>query len=225
MHQAFAADLERLFESLQAIDTELIVQARVRAAAAECVCVCTHGRSPTAHSPSHPPSHPPNTPVHPPSRPPTPPAPPHPQAGAGTVSASVAADDAAVNRFLLELIRVGEAHGVRFPREFALLVKQASEREGRSVCLCVCLPLCVGVCGWGGEGEAHGVPPPPTHPPRPPASAPPQILYFDRYQRILAPQLRVLQDARVRMGGEGGGGSGMGGGGMGGGGGAPPGWA
>lgn len=50
--QAFAADLQKLFVSLQAIDTELIVQA-----------------------------------------------------GAGGVSAQVAADDAAVNRFLLDLVR------------------------------------------------------------------------------------------------------------------------
>lgn len=51
--QAFAADLEKLFSSLQAIDAELIVQA----------------------------------------------------GAGGTVSASVAADDAAVNRFLLDLVR------------------------------------------------------------------------------------------------------------------------
>lgn len=29
-----------------------------------------------------------------------------------------------VNRFLLDLIRVGEVHGIKFPREFALLIKQ-----------------------------------------------------------------------------------------------------
>jgi hypothetical protein len=29
-----------------------------------------------------------------------------------------------VNRFLLDLVRVGEVHGIRFPREFALLIKQ-----------------------------------------------------------------------------------------------------
>lgn len=51
--QAFAADLEKLFSSLQAIDAELIVQA----------------------------------------------------GAGGAMSASVAADDAAVNRFLLDLVR------------------------------------------------------------------------------------------------------------------------
>lgn len=29
-----------------------------------------------------------------------------------------------VNRLLLDLVRVGETHGIRFPREFALLIKQ-----------------------------------------------------------------------------------------------------
>lgn len=71
-------------------------------------------------------------------------------AGAGSVSASVVADDAAVNRFLVELVRVGEENGVRFPREFALLLKQ--------------------------------------------------ILYFDRYTRLLAPKMDVLRDDRVILG-------------------------
>ncbi|PSC67556.1 hypothetical protein C2E20_8783 [Micractinium conductrix] len=95
--KAFAADLEKLFSSLQAIDAELIVQA----------------------------------------------------GAGGTVNASVAADDAAVNRFLLDLVRVGENNGIRFPREFALLIKQ--------------------------------------------------LLYFDRYNRILAPQLRVFDDRRINL--------------------------
>ncbi|KAL4855170.1 putative aarF domain-containing protein kinase [Chlorella vulgaris] len=71
------------------------------------------------------------------------------QAGSGGVSASVAADDAAINRFLLDLVRVGESNGIRFPREFALLIKQ--------------------------------------------------LLYFDRYNRILAPQLRVYDDQRINL--------------------------
>lgn len=95
--KAFAADLKALFESLQAIDTELIVAA-----------------------------------------------------GSGGVSASVAADDVSVNRFLIDLVRVGENHGIRFPREFALLVKQ--------------------------------------------------ILYFDRYTRLLAPTLKVFDDNRINLG-------------------------
>jgi len=33
-------------------------------------------------------------------------------------------NDREVNRLLLDLIRVGEEHGIRFPREFALLLKQ-----------------------------------------------------------------------------------------------------
>lgn len=97
-YAAFAHDLERLFQSLQAIDADLVVAA-----------------------------------------------------GTGQVSAEVAADDVAVNRFLLELVRVGEERGIRFPREFALLLKQ--------------------------------------------------LLYFDRYNRLLAPQLKVFQDDRIDLGG------------------------
>ena len=54
-----------------------------------------------------------------------------------------------VNRLLLQIIKVGEVHGIRFPREFGLLIKQ--------------------------------------------------LLYFDRYTRILAPQLSVLSDDRIRF--------------------------
>lgn len=71
-------------------------------------------------------------------------------AGSGGIEASVVADDTAVNRFLIELVRVGEENGIRFPREFALLLKQ--------------------------------------------------ILYFDRYTRLLAPTMDVLNDNRVILG-------------------------
>lgn len=75
---AFAADLDGLLQSLQALDTQIVVQA----------------------------------------------------GAGGAVSASLAADDAAVNRLLLELVRVGEANGIRFPREFGLLLKQVRGAEG-----------------------------------------------------------------------------------------------
>ncbi|KAL4529909.1 hypothetical protein Ndes2526A_g04652 [Nannochloris sp. 'desiccata'] len=67
----------------------------------------------------------------------------------GGMAASVATDDAALNSFLLDLVRVGENNGVRFPREFALLLKQ--------------------------------------------------ILYFDRYTRLLAPSLKVFEDDRINL--------------------------
>jgi aarF domain-containing kinase len=98
---AFAADLEALFDSLAAVDPALVVAA----------------------------------------------------GAAGGAAAAALADDVAVNRFLLELVRVGEDNGVRFPREFALLLKQ--------------------------------------------------VLYFDRYTRLLAPGLQVFDDARVEVGGGG----------------------
>eukprot|EP01026_Neomeris_dumetosa_P033935 TRINITY_DN2720_c0_g1_i6.p1 TRINITY_DN2720_c0_g1~~TRINITY_DN2720_c0_g1_i6.p1 ORF type:complete len:537 (-),score=42.69 TRINITY_DN2720_c0_g1_i6:332-1852(-) len=68
-----------------------------------------------------------------------------------TIQASMLMDDAQVNRLLLEIVRVGETHGIRFPREFGLLLKQ--------------------------------------------------LLYFDRYTRLLAPQLQILNDNRVNLGG------------------------
>lgn len=65
----------------------------------------------------------------------------------GQLSASLEVDQAQMNRLLLDLVRLGETHGIRFPREFGLFVKQ--------------------------------------------------LLYFDRYTRILAPKLRVFDDDRV----------------------------
>ena len=50
-------------------------------------------------------------------------------------------DQTQLNRLFLNLVRIGEKHGIKFPREFGLFLKQ--------------------------------------------------ILYFDRYTRILAPSLQV----------------------------------
>eukprot|EP00890_Picochlorum_soloecismus_P005600 jgi/Picsp_1/6040/NSC_03394-R1_aarf domain-containing protein kinase len=69
--------------------------------------------------------------------------------GETSASASIAADNEAVNRFLIEIIRVGEANGVKFPREFALLIKQ--------------------------------------------------VLYFDRYTRLLAPTMKPFEDERINL--------------------------
>jgi aarF domain-containing kinase len=63
--------------------------------------------------------------------------------------ATLAVDEAELSRVMLEIVRVGDQHGVRFPREFGLLLKQ--------------------------------------------------VLYFDRYQRALAPGLDVMGDARVKL--------------------------
>lgn len=56
-------------------------------------------------------------------------------------------DDNDINRAMFDLVDVGEKHGIRFPREFALLMKQ--------------------------------------------------FLYFDRYTRILAPDLDMFSDTRI----------------------------
>ena len=63
------------------------------------------------------------------------------------VAATLAVDQQAVSQLLVDVVQVGEKRGVKFPREFGLLLKQ--------------------------------------------------ILYFDRYVRVLAPEIEVMSDDRV----------------------------
>lgn len=65
----------------------------------------------------------------------------------GGVAASIAVDDTEITEVLLKLVQLTERNGIKLPREFGLLVKQA--------------------------------------------------LYFDRYTKLLAPDLDVLRDDRV----------------------------
>lgn len=60
-----------------------------------------------------------------------------------------AVNDGEINRLMLDIVAVGERHGIRFPRAFALLLKQ--------------------------------------------------ILYFDRYVKILAPDMNVFADERIAL--------------------------
>lgn len=64
------------------------------------------------------------------------------------VQAQLQADDEEVTRTLLELVAIGQEYGIKFPRDFGLLVKQT--------------------------------------------------LYFDRYTKLLAPGLDVVNDERIR---------------------------
>lgn len=64
-----------------------------------------------------------------------------------------AVNDNEINRIMLDIVAVGERHGIRFPRAFALLLKQ--------------------------------------------------ILYFDRYVKILAPDMNVFADDRIDFMGDG----------------------
>ncbi|XP_024025294.1 uncharacterized aarF domain-containing protein kinase At5g05200, chloroplastic [Morus notabilis] len=68
---------------------------------------------------------------------------------ATAVSANVIVDERQMNALFLDVVRVSESYGLKFPREFALLMKQ--------------------------------------------------LLYFDRYTRLLAPNLNMLQDQRVSI--------------------------
>ncbi|XVE90955.1 hypothetical protein DITRI_Ditri20bG0117200 [Diplodiscus trichospermus] len=68
---------------------------------------------------------------------------------ATAVSANIIVDERQMNALFLDVVRVSESYGLRFPREFALLMKQ--------------------------------------------------LLYFDRYTRLLAPNLNMLQDQRISI--------------------------
>ncbi|XP_073020214.1 uncharacterized aarF domain-containing protein kinase At5g05200, chloroplastic-like isoform X2 [Primulina eburnea] len=65
------------------------------------------------------------------------------------VSANLLVDDRQMNALFLDVVRVSESYGLRFPREFALLMKQ--------------------------------------------------LLYFDRYTRLLAPNMNMLRDQRITI--------------------------
>ncbi|KAG2730669.1 hypothetical protein I3760_01G305200 [Carya illinoinensis] len=100
--EAFARDLEKIFLSIQDLDTEIVV-----ATARETTTKAT------------------------------------------AVSANLVVDERQMNALFLDVVRVSESYGLRFPREFALLMKQ--------------------------------------------------LLYFDRYTRLLAPSLNMLQDQRISI--------------------------
>ncbi|KAL9247793.1 hypothetical protein vseg_021184 [Gypsophila vaccaria] len=99
---AFARDLEKIFSTIQDLDTEVVV-------------ATTRGPSTTSTA----------------------------------VSANVLVDERQMNALFLDLVRVSESYGLKFPREFALLLKQ--------------------------------------------------LLYFDRYTRLLAPNMNMLQDQRITI--------------------------
>jgi aarF domain-containing kinase len=64
------------------------------------------------------------------------------------LTAQLRADDEEVTRTLLEIVAIGQEYGIKFPRDFGLLIKQT--------------------------------------------------LYFDRYTKLLAPGLDVVNDERIR---------------------------
>ncbi|KAI3720917.1 hypothetical protein L2E82_31916 [Cichorium intybus] len=99
---AFARDLEKIFSSIQDLDTEIVVATATRTST-----------------------------------------------NATAVSANLVVDERQMNALFLDVVRVSESYGLRFPREFALLMKQ--------------------------------------------------LLYFDRYTRLLAPNMNMLQDQRVSI--------------------------
>ena len=67
----------------------------------------------------------------------------------GVATAAVSVDDDQITDVLLKLVQLADRNGIKLPREFGLLVKQA--------------------------------------------------LYFDRYTRLLAPEMDVLRDDRLKV--------------------------
>ena len=65
-----------------------------------------------------------------------------------SVAATLSVEERDITRVVLEIVKVAEDNGVKLPREFGILIKQA--------------------------------------------------LYFDRYQKLLAPTLDPLRDDRIR---------------------------
>ncbi|GKU91238.1 hypothetical protein SLEP1_g5138 [Rubroshorea leprosula] len=100
--KAFARDLEKIFSSIQELDTEIVV-------------ATSRGTNTNATA----------------------------------ISANLVVDERQMNALFLDVVRASESYGLRFPREFALLMKQ--------------------------------------------------LLYFDRYTRLLAPNLNMLQDQRISI--------------------------
>ncbi|RDX63984.1 putative aarF domain-containing protein kinase, chloroplastic [Mucuna pruriens] len=72
-----------------------------------------------------------------------------PTTNATAVAANIVVDERQMNALFLDVVRVSESYGLKFPREFALLLKQ--------------------------------------------------LLYFDRYTRLLAPNLNMLRDQRISI--------------------------
>ncbi|XP_050946691.1 uncharacterized aarF domain-containing protein kinase At5g05200, chloroplastic isoform X1 [Cucumis melo] len=71
------------------------------------------------------------------------------RSGSTAVAANILVDERQMNKLFLDVLQVSESYGLRFPREFALLMKQ--------------------------------------------------LLYFDRYTRLLAPNMNMLQDQRISI--------------------------
>jgi hypothetical protein len=124
-----------------------------------------------------------------------------PSAGMSSVAASLEVDQAQINRLLLDLVAIGERHGIRFPRKWKVcdMIHQSCfftttedvhtpsrmYKYARVFPTCASLRLMAPCAAWclscAGEFGLFVK----------------QLLYFDRYTRILAPQLKVFDDARV----------------------------
>lgn len=112
---------------------------------------------------------------------------PAPPAGTGRLSAAVEVDQTQLNRLFLNLVRISERHGIKFPREFGLFLKQILYFDRYTRILAPSLQVGVGKCeqkvrsgvGCGAREKEQS------------EDLLQHLLYFDRCTRILAPSLQV----------------------------------
>ncbi len=87
------------------------------------------------------------------------------------MDAQLDVDERETTNLVLQIVQVAERNGLKLPREFGLIVKQ--------VCSIRC---CVRYSVGDREYLTRGM----------------KALYFDRYQKLLAPEMDPLRDASVR---------------------------
>jgi aarF domain-containing kinase len=63
----------------------------------------------------------------------------------GAVTAALGLDDAQVNRLLLQIVQIGNDHGIRFPRELGMLLKQLLYFDRHAPACHPVIPACLGM--------------------------------------------------------------------------------
>lgn len=63
----------------------------------------------------------------------------------GAVTAALGLDDSQINRLLLQIVQIGNDHGIRFPRELGMLLKQLLYFDRQAPAVCPVMPPWLGV--------------------------------------------------------------------------------
>ena len=67
----------------------------------------------------------------------------------GAVTAALGLDDAQINRLLLQIVQIGNDHGIRFPRELGMLLKQLLYFDRQAPAVRPVMPPWLGVRSQG----------------------------------------------------------------------------